>query len=245
MTTPAPPQVYKAISAVTAAFARDGIAKLHTNIRDQYQYRSIDDLLNRLGPLLARHRLCVLPRVLKHRTASVAGEGDTLLTNVRLLAAFDLVSARDGSAHTVQGWGEALDASDKATAKAMSSAYKCAMLQTFCVPVASEDADASSPRMKQREVEPVEGWPAWSQGICDMIMACDTSEAMDRVRTRHGQRLYALKRERPELYANIGQGFAMRGQQLAAPKPPARPGARPAPKPRATAKPKAPEPVDA
>ena len=100
MTTPASPQVYKAISAVTAAFARDGIAKLHTNIRDQYQYRSIDDLLNRLGPLLARYRLCVLPRVLKHRTATVAGEGDTLLTNVRLLAAFDLVSARDGSCHT-------------------------------------------------------------------------------------------------------------------------------------------------
>ena len=31
------PHVYRAINAITAAFARDGIPKTHTNIRDQYQ----------------------------------------------------------------------------------------------------------------------------------------------------------------------------------------------------------------
>ena len=70
MSPPArPPKVYQAINAITAEFARDGIPKAHINVRDQYQYRSIDDVLNRLGPLLARHRLCILPRVLE-RTAS-------------------------------------------------------------------------------------------------------------------------------------------------------------------------------
>ena len=222
MTSPACPHVYRAINAITAAFAHDGIAKTHTNVRDQYQYRSIDDVLNRLGPLLAKHRLCVLPRVLKHRTNQCVGEQDSLLTSVSLLAAFDVVSARDGSSHTVQGWGEALDASDKGTAKAMSSAYKGAMLQTFCIPVANDDPEASGHRLKVREVEPVEGWQAWSEGILDMIKACESSPALDRVRTRHGSSLVALKRERPELYARIGEGFTLRGQELARPRPAAK-----------------------
>jgi len=96
MTWPACPHVYRAINAITAQFSKDGIAKSHTNLKDQYQYRSIDDVLNRLGPLLAKHRLCILPRVLKHRTKQCVGEQDVLLVSVRLLAAFDLVSIRRG-----------------------------------------------------------------------------------------------------------------------------------------------------
>jgi len=223
MTSPACPHVYRAINAITAQFAKDGIAKSHTNLKDQYQYRSIDDVLNRLGPLLAKHRLCVLPRVLKHRTRECAGEQDAMLVSVRLLAAFDLVSARDGSCHTVQGWGEALDGGDKGTAKAMSSAYKSAMLQAFCIPVANDDADAASHRLKVREVEPVEGWQTWSEGILDMIKACESGQALDRVRTRQASLLAALKRERAELYAQVGEGFATRSQQLSPPAPPKKP----------------------
>jgi hypothetical protein len=56
--------VYRAINAVSAELAEAGIPKTRTNSRDQYQYRSIDDVLNRLAPLLAKHHLCVLPKVL-------------------------------------------------------------------------------------------------------------------------------------------------------------------------------------
>jgi len=211
------PHVYRAITAITAEFVRIAIPKAHTNVRDQYQYRSIDDVLNRLAPLLVRHRLCVLPRVLKRDANDRAGDHDCLLVSVRLQVAFDLVSSRDGSCHTVQSWGEALDGGDKGTAKAMSAAYKSAMLEVFCVPVASEDSDASSRRLKApaRESEPVQGWPAWSDGILDMIGVSESVDALDRVRTRQGWLLTALKRERPELYARIGEGFADRGRQLA------------------------------
>ena len=43
--------------------------------------------------------------------------------NVLLRVAFDLVSVEDGSVHTVEAYGEALDEGDKGTAKAMSAAY--------------------------------------------------------------------------------------------------------------------------
>ena len=90
------PHVYRAINAITTAFASDGIPKAHTNVRDQYQYRSIDDVLNRLGPLLARHRLCILPRVLERTATEQRGDGDMLLTAVTVRVAYELVSCRDG-----------------------------------------------------------------------------------------------------------------------------------------------------
>ena len=221
MSTMRCPEVYKAINRITGEFAKAGIAKLHTNAIDQYQYRSIDDLTIRLSPLLAKHRLCVLPRVLKVRWRDCAGPQDSLLASTQLLAAFDLVSARDGSSHTVQCWGEALDGGDKGTAKAMSSAYKHAMLELFCVPVSVDDPDASSYRLKRSlaATEPVEGWPTWTDGIVEMVGVCESVDALDRVRTRHRALLDALKREAPDHYALIGEAFAARGQQLAVPQP--------------------------
>jgi len=232
MTAPSSPcpHVYQAIRRITAEFARAGIAKTHTNVIDQYQYRSIDDLMSRLAPLLASHRLCVLPRVIERHSEDRVGEFDKLLVNVRLLVAFDLVSARDGSTHVVRCWGEALDGGDKGTAKAMSAAYKSVMLQAFCIPVACDDADASSRRLKlpASATEPTEGWPMWCDGICDMIGLCESLDALDRVRTRQGALLAALKRERPELYTRIGEAFTKRSEELAAPKAALQAKAKPA-----------------
>ena len=209
--------VYQAINQIIRAFSKAGIAKVHTNAIEQYQYRSIDDVLNRLGPLLARHGLCVLPRVLRRESEDRMGEAGALLVSVRLLVAFDLVSARDGSQHSIRAWGEALDQGDKGTAKAMSSAYKGAMLQLFCVPVASADADTSSFRLKSNATpEPVEGWPCWTDGICDMIGGCESEEALNRVRTRQANLLAALSRSKPDLYTIVGERFSARINELVA-----------------------------
>ena len=212
------PQVYKAVTAIAAELSGGGIPKRHRNERDDYRYRSIDDVLNRLSPLLARHKLCVLPRVLERECTDRLGEGDLLLVGVTLKVAFDLVSSTDGSSHTVEAFGEALDASDKATAKAMSSAYKHAMLQVFCVPVAQiEDADASSHRLKRNRShsrEPVEGWAMWTSGIVDIVESCATTDAIERMRQRQRPRLTAISREKPDLYTQIGAAFAKRTAEL-------------------------------
>ena len=136
--------VYRAINSITAAFSVLGIPKAHTNAHDQYNYRSIDDVLARLAPLLAKHRLCALPKMIRRECVERKGEGGSLLFNVHVLVAYDLVSSRDGSRHTVRASGEAVDESDKGTAKALSAAYKSAMLQTFCIPVSGgDDPDAT------------------------------------------------------------------------------------------------------
>lgn len=216
------PHVYRAINAITAELAPVGIAKLHRNERDNYVYRSIDDVLNKLAPLLAKHKLCVLPRVVERIALDRIGEADQLLVSAVLKVAFDLVSTSDGSTHTVETYGEALDPSDKATAKAMSSAYKHAMLQTFCVPVAQiDDAEGSRHRLKHRKhaSEPVEGWEQWAAGICGIAYSCMSEEALERLKERQRTLLTALRRERPDIYDRIGERFAEKTQALAVGRP--------------------------
>ena len=210
-------QIYKAINAVSGELAPVGIPKLHRNERDDYLYRSIDDVLNRLSPLLVKHKLVVVPRVLERVCVERAGDGDLILLNVCLKVAFDLVSAADGSSHRIEVFGEALDPGDKATAKAMSSAYKHAMLQLFCVPVAQiDDADRSSYRLRrpQHQCEPVEGWERWTAGIIDIVTSCASSEAIERLQQRQRSLLVALGRERPDLYALVGKAVTARSATL-------------------------------
>ena len=218
------PHVYRAINAITAAMAAEGIPKAHMNVQDQYAYRSIDDVLGRLAPLLAKHRLCVLPRILKREGADRLADNQSVMTSVHVVIAYDLVSSRDGSRHTIKTSGEALDTSDKATAKAMSAAYKSAMLQTFCVPATGgDDPDAKSPKHGKLIIgkEPVQGWQAWSEDIVEMIGSCETVEALDRMRSRQAALLTAISRECADLYARLGAAFSNRMQDLAPTFPPA------------------------
>lgn len=212
-------RVYAAISAVTSALAQTGIAKDRFNLEDGYAYRSIDDVVVRLAPLLAEHRLCLLPCVKERTVTDRLGPVGELLVSVAVRVAYTLVCAEDGSAHEIEVYGEALDASDKATAKALQSAYKYALLQAFAVPVSgSEDADARTLTFKQPAlpIEPVQGWPQWCDDIAEVIAACETSEAIVRLQQAYRGEFAALQRERPELYAGIGEAMAKRREALAA-----------------------------
>ena len=217
-----PPEVYRAINAVTAALAGGGIPKTRTNPIELYQYRSIDDVLNRLAPLIAEHRLCILPRVLERVLTERPSPATPMRVNVMVRVAFDLVSVEDGSVHTVEAYGEALDEGDKGTAKAMSAAYKAAMLQAFCIPVAgTEDADASTSRIVTRPSvqtgQPVEGWEQWVSDVMGTLGICESIAAVARVQSGKRPQLRAISRERPDLYAALGECFSQRRQALLAP----------------------------
>lgn len=210
-------RVYQTINNIAAELAHDGVAKTRLNARGNYLYRSVDDVLARLAPLLAAHRLCILPRVLERMAAERHDETGGLLVSVTLRAAFDLVSAEDGSCHTIEAYGEALDAGDKATAKAMQSAYKYAVLQAFCVPAAQvEDADASSHRLTPTTLPaaPAKGWPRWCDGLAVQVEACASPGAIRQLQDDNRASLAALSRERPELYRGLGEAIVMRKAAL-------------------------------
>jgi hypothetical protein len=137
--------VYKAINKVQADLAKVGIGKDSTNSYDNYKFRGIDAVYNVLSPLLAKHGLCVLPRVLNRICEERQSNKGGALFYVTVEVEFDFVSADDGSKHTVKTFGEAMDRGDKATNKAMSAAYKYAAFQAFAIPTEGDnDADSST-----------------------------------------------------------------------------------------------------
>lgn len=222
-----PPAVYKAIAAVTAALSRAGIAKDRTNEQEGWAFRGIDDVYNALSPLLARHKLCILPRILErdvqHRRQ---GQGDSVC-HVALKVEFAFVSAVDGSSHSVEIWGEGTDRADKATNKAMASAYKYAAFQVFCIPVAGQvDGDAETiklgagvagPTNRNTVLEPVQGWAQWAADICDMVKGCQTEEAVYRLQTTYRKELHTLSATDAAQYKLIGEAVAALRQRLAKP----------------------------
>ena len=154
-------QVYKAINAVQAELAISGITKDRTNTQGAgYKFRGIDDVYNAIAPLLSKHGLCILPRVLSRQCDERQSKSGGALFYVTVEVEFDFVAAEDGSKHTVKTFGEAMDSGDKATNKAMSAAYKYAAFQAFSIPTESDnDADAHTHDVAARN-EQRENWLA-------------------------------------------------------------------------------------
>jgi hypothetical protein len=154
--------VYKAINAVQAELAKTGISKDRTNTQGSgYKFRGIDDVYNSVSPLLAKHGLCILPRVLTRNCAERQSKQGGALFYITVEVEFDFVSSEDGSKHTVKTFGEAMDSGDKATNKAMSAAYKYAVFMAFSIPTeADNDADlhtheVETPRLSSEQISEI------------------------------------------------------------------------------------------
>jgi hypothetical protein len=143
----AAPAVYQSIVDVMGELAVKGIEKGRKNKEQGFAFRGIDDVFNALAPLLAKHRLCILPRYTSRAVDVRTTQRGNPLFTVVVKGELDIVSAVDGSKHTVELYGEAMDTADKATNKAMSAGYKYCALQVFCVPTEGvhDDADATTP----------------------------------------------------------------------------------------------------
>lgn len=147
--------VYQLIADVSAELCKEGISKDRTNSQGQgYKFRGIDDVYNAMSPIISKHGLVILPRILTREiTERISGAGKALFF-VAVEAEFDFVSSHDGSIHTVRTFGEAMDSGDKATNKAMSAAYKYAAFQSFCIPTEGDnDADSTTHSVSAKDAK--------------------------------------------------------------------------------------------
>ena len=163
------PKVYGCIAAVSAEIAKTGIAKDRKNEQQHYKFRGVDDVYNALAPVLAKHQLVILPRILSRECVERQTKTGGTLFYVTVEAEFDFVAASDGSKHTARTYGEAMDSADKATNKAMSAAYKYVTFQAFCIPTEGDnDADAQTPEPSKPAVPAgFDDWLADLEAVAD------------------------------------------------------------------------------
>jgi hypothetical protein len=135
-------EIFAALSAVMSDVS--SVSKDERNTGQGFNFRGIDAVVNAVGPALRKHGVIVVPRVQSCDYATIEiGEKRKATAHVRVIVEYIFI-AQDGSTISCTTAGEAMDGGDKATAKAMSVAFRIALLQALALPTSEPDPDASS-----------------------------------------------------------------------------------------------------
>lgn len=135
--------IYQSITKILEEVPAIGKGK--TNSQQNFKYRGIDDVMNVFQPILAKHKVFIVPQVLEQkREERTTSKGGNLIYSIcKIKYTF---YAEDGSNVEAIVIGEGMDSGDKATNKAMAIAMKYAMFQVFCIPTEEmKDTDSETP----------------------------------------------------------------------------------------------------
>ncbi len=139
-----PGAIYGALTAVMRDVQSVGKDDENTAQGGGFKFRGIDALLNAVGPALRDHGVIVMPEALAHELGEVeVGRNRTRMSNASVMVRYTFY-ASDGSSVSSVVPGEAMDAGDKATPKALSQAFKYALVQALAIPTGDPDPDSHS-----------------------------------------------------------------------------------------------------
>lgn len=150
--------IHTTINLVMQDLSKKGIGKDRTNEMQRYKYRGIDDLYDTVASIYAKHGLIIYPQVIDYKHESrptKTGVANYVLQQVKFIFCHIY---NEQSFETIV-WGEALDNSDKATNKSLTSAYKYMAIMTFSIPINgdSNDSDNSTPETIQTSYDQLLG----------------------------------------------------------------------------------------
>ena len=143
--------IYESINAIMQDMG--AIGKDKVNKVQNFKFRGIDDVMNALKPLLAKHKVFVVPQVLTHEREErqTKSGGNLIFSLCDIKFTF---YAEDGTFVEAITTGEGMDSGDKATNKAMAIAFKYALFQVFCIPTEEmKDPDADTPTESSKKTE--------------------------------------------------------------------------------------------
>jgi hypothetical protein len=119
-----------------------GVAKRDRNDAQRFNFRGIDAVVNAIGPALREVGGVIVPTVLKKKYDRGVTKSGTPTVECFLTIAFDWHGTDGGEPIRGVVAAEAMDTSDKATAKAMSVGLRTYLLQTLMLPTDEKDPDA-------------------------------------------------------------------------------------------------------
>lgn len=120
------------------------VKKSDFNSHQKFNFRGIDAVINAVSPALRARGVVVFPQLISSEYELVQiGQNRTQMGYARIVVKY-VFAAPDGSTVETTVPAESMDSGDKATAKAMSVAFRTALLQTLCLPTDDADPDADS-----------------------------------------------------------------------------------------------------
>lgn len=134
-------KVHEALLEVMRAIP--AVKKEDRNTQQNFNFRGIDAVLNAVGPAMRKHGVIALPQLMEQRTENFTTAKGTAMRLVVLTVRYTFVGP-EGDALITEVPGEAADAGDKAYSKAMSVAFRTALLQTLALPTDERDPDADA-----------------------------------------------------------------------------------------------------
>lgn len=208
------PTVVEALNKVMADV--QAVGKNGRNTQQNYSFRGIDAVVNAVGPALREHGVVVVPLVedVTYNTVEVGAKRTPMREcTVKVRYVFH---GPGGDQIECVVIGEAMDSGDKATPKAMSVAFRVALLQALAIPTDEADPDSQSyeraPAPVARHWDPVDqaverdGWE-------DMIR---TAKDLDELKSTGA--LIAKARDAgqlsPATVDHLSQSYATRRAEL-------------------------------
>jgi len=132
-------QIYALMSSVMGDVG--AVRKNEKNAAQGFNFRGIDSVVNAVSPALRKHGVIVFPSLVScEQTTVEVGARNTKMGHCRVVVTYTF-AAPDGSTVAATVAAESMDSGDKATAKAMSVAFRTALLQTLCLPTDEVDPD--------------------------------------------------------------------------------------------------------
>lgn len=153
--------IYKKIAAVMAEVG--AVAKNEKNVEQKFNYRGVDAVVNAVNPVLKKHGVFISHRVNKHVTERYENANKKIVTDAQVEIEYTWW-AEDGSSLSTSVAAEARDFADKATAKAMSVAFRTHLLQMLALPTDDRDPDSESLEVTVADKAPVQPKAAPSKG---------------------------------------------------------------------------------
>lgn len=153
------PPVQEAIRRVMTDIGHIGVDKSDYNQQQRYSFRGIDAFVQALSPILSRHGVICVPRVLDrlHEVHPTSSGGRQIM--VFLTVEWRIYGPRGDYIEAVTV-GQAFDSGDKAANKAMSAAFKYLLGQLFAVPnIGWSEQDAESPTIGEGYAQPKQQQP--------------------------------------------------------------------------------------
>ena len=140
----------------------NAVKKTDRNTAQNFSFRGIDAVVNAVAPALREHGVIVMPEVLEHTYSTVeVGRNRTQMEHVIVRVKYTFTGTQ-GDSLSCTVLGEAMDAGDKATPKAMSVAFRIALLQALALPTDEPDPDSYSYERAEAKpkatYEQVEAW---------------------------------------------------------------------------------------